>query len=143
MKVQELIEKKGTTVHAIQATTTVGDAARILLEKEVGSLLVCEGDKVSGIFTKNDLLRRYLESPSDFASKPLQDRQARPLFSTTLDTDLSEVFDVMVDRGIRHVPVFDGGKAVGIVTPIDILLYLKEAVKHDNEHLIRYIQGSY
>jgi len=143
MKVQELIDKKGTTVHAIQVTTTVGEAARVLLEKEVGSLLVCEGDKVSGIFTKNDLLRRYLASPSDFASKPLQNRPTRPLFSTTLDADLSDVFNVMVERGIRHVPVLDGGKAVGMVTPIDILLYLKEAVQHDNQQLIRYIQGSY
>lgn len=143
MKVSELIQKKRATIHTAPATATVAEAARILLETEVSSLLVLEGDTASGIFTKNDLLRRYLESPTGFDRKELRDVQSKPLFSTELDANLNDVFAEMVDRGIHHAPVFDGGKAVGMITPIDILLYLKEAVRHENEHLIRYIQGSY
>lgn len=143
MKVQELIQKKAAKVHSIQETATVAEAARMLLAMDVGSVLVCRGAEVIGIFTKNDLLRRYLESPGDFGKQPVRNPAARPLFTAAPDADLSDVFSAMVERGIRHVPVLEGGKAVGMVTPIDILLYLKEAVRHENEHLIRYIQGSY
>lgn len=82
MKVSELIQKKRATIHTAPATATVAEAARILLETEVSSLLVLEGDTASGIFTKNDLLRRYLESPTGFDRKELRDVQSKPLFST-------------------------------------------------------------
>jgi CBS domain-containing protein len=142
MKVHELIKKKGSTVYQVQAATTVAEAAKILLEKDIGSLLICDGDRVAGIFTKNDFVRRYLENPSGFSEKTVANSQGRPLFFTTLQADLGELFTEMVQRGIRHVPVLDGGKPVGMITPTDILLHLKEAIRYENQQLVKYIQGA-
>jgi len=142
MKVQELVQQKNTIVHSVQETATVSDAASLFLAKNISSVLVCKGDEVVGIFTKNDFLRRYLESPSDFAKQPVHNPNARPLFSTTPNADLGAVLSAMIERGLHHVPVLDGGKAVGMVTPIDILLHMKEVLHFENEQLIQYIRSS-
>jgi len=144
MTVQDLIKQKGNTVYCAGLRTTVSQAATLFLEKSVGSLVVCDQDRATGIFTKNDVLRRYLANPSGFASATIGDEPSRELFSTTLDANLGEVLEEMVRRGIRHVPVLDlSGKAVGIITPIDILLFKKDTLVHENQQLMNYIQGSY
>jgi CBS domain-containing protein len=143
MTVRELLDKTGGTVEQVNPTATVAEAARLLLDRNIGSLLICEDGRAIGIFTKNDLLRRYLENPSDFGGKPVSHDHARPLFSTSPEADLGEVFAEMVTRGIRHVPVLVNGNPAGIVTPIDILLHMKETIGHENQQLLQYIHGTH
>jgi CBS domain-containing protein len=143
MKVRELIQTYENTVHQIGPGTTVAEAARTLLEENIGSVLIAEDGLAIDIFTKNDFLRRYLEDPGGFAGKAVGSRAERKLFSATPDADLADVFAQMIERGIRHMPVFEDGKAVGMLTPIDVLLHLKEAVRFENKQLLQYIHGSY
>jgi CBS domain-containing protein len=143
MKVDELIKKRGGMVYRVQSDTTVADAAKILLEKDVGAVLVCDGERIVGIFTRNDIVRRYVENPAAFSGTSVASVPARPVFSAILDDDLGELFKEMVRRGIHHVPVIDGGRAVGMITPIDIVVHLKEAIQYENLQLINYIQGIY
>ena len=65
------------------------------------------------------------------------------LYTTTPDADLDDVMEAMVKRGFRHVPVLDGGRAVGMVTSQDILAHQNEILQVEREELVRYIQGSY
>jgi CBS domain-containing protein len=141
MKVRDLIQEKGGAVHTVEPSATVAEAARILLDRDIGSLLITEDGRATGIFTKNDLLRRYLEDPAGFGSASVVNPAARELYSTTLDASLGEVFGEMIRRGIRHVPVLDGGRPAGMITPIDVLVHLKEAVHYENEQLRKYIYG--
>jgi CBS domain-containing protein len=143
MKVSDLIRQKGGAVHHVPPQTKVAEAAQILLEKDIGSVLITEEGRATGIFTKNDLLRRYLEDPARCGEESVASRTGRELYSTAPDANLREVFGEMVRRGIRHVPVLDGGKPVGMITPIDVLMYLREAVDHENQQLRQYIYGGY
>jgi CBS domain-containing protein len=143
MKVRDLIQQNENTVHEVGPETTVAEAARAMIENNIGSVLIAEDGRAIGIFTKNDLLRRYLEDPGGFGGKAVVSRTGRKLCSTTPDADLTDVFGEMVERGIHHMPVIEDGKAVGMLTPIDVLLHLKEAVHYENKQLLQYIHGSY
>lgn len=143
IKVSELIHLKGPHVHTIPGSTTVAEAARAFLEKEVGSFLVGEDGQVLGIFTKNDLVRLAVEQEAGFGEHTVESVMTRDLFTTTPDADLDDVFGTMVDRGVRHVPVLDDGKAVGVITSIDILVHQKDAISFENEELLKYISGGY
>ena len=143
IKVSELIRLKGHQVHTIQKMTTVVEAARAFLEKKVSSFLVADGDQVIGIFTKNDLVRSAVNRPEGFGDLAVDSLMTAGPFTTTPDADLEDVFSQMVERGFRHVPVLDDGKAVGMITSIDILVHQKEAISFDNKELMKYIFGSY
>jgi CBS domain-containing protein len=59
------------------------------------------------------------------------------------DAELESVFGEMIRRGLHHVPVVDGDKAVGMLTPIDVLVHQKSEISFENQELMRYVSGSY
>jgi len=142
-KVSDLIRIKGREVHSVQKGTTVGIAARKFLDAGVSSLLVCDREAVSGIFTKNDLVRCCSKQEPDLWTQPVERYMSSDLFTTPPDADLNAVFDEMVQRNHGHVPVVEDGRAVGMITPVDILLHQKTIADFENRELVSYIQGHY
>lgn len=142
-KVRELMRLKSGPVHGIQKGATIVEAARAFVDEELGSLLVYDGEELVGIFTKNDLSRRCIDRRGDLRDVRVGDGLATEVFTTTPDAGLDEAFDEMIRRGCRHMPVLEDGRAVGMLTPIDILLYQKDTAHFENEVLVEYIQGSY
>ncbi len=142
-KVAELIRQKGREVQRIQYNTSVADTAQAFLDSGVSSFLVCDGEDVLGIFTKNDLVRCCVADPGGFGRRPVAESMTTDLFTAAADDDLDGVVEEMVRRGLRHVPVVDGKRAIGMITPIDILLYQTNAVRSDDRDMMRYINGSY
>lgn len=109
----------------------------------MSALVVYKGDKLVGIFTKNDLVRCCQQQPDGIRNLTIAPYMGRNLYSAGIHDNLDDVIEVMIARGIRHVPITEGGRAVGMVTPIDILEHQKGLLKGEHEELIRYIQGSY
>jgi CBS domain-containing protein len=140
-RVSELIRAKGAHVHTIDRAATIADAATAFLENEIGSLLVVEEGRVVGIFTKNDFVRAMMAGAS--SNRPVSEAMATDLFSVVPGTDLETVFVGMIRKGVRHVPVLEDGRPVGIITPIDILTFQKFIANFENSELMRYIQGTY
>jgi len=117
------------------------DAAHAFLDKDVSALVVFSGDDVVGVLTKNDLLRQYLKRSDEFASKTVGQCATTNFFSTTPDAKLDGLFEEMMRRGVRHVPVFEGKRPIGMITSVDILVHQKSSVEFENEQLMRYIHG--
>lgn len=140
-RVSDLIRAKGRHVHTIDHAATVAAAGQEFLEKGIGSLLVVEGDRVAGIFTKNDLVRALMAGspPGDPVSKSM----STDLFVVEPDAALEDVFQEMLRRGLRHVPVMAEHRLIGVITPIDVLVHQKDAAGFENSELMRYIQGTY
>ena len=109
----------------------------------MSALIVYDGEALVGIFTKNDLVRCCARHPEGLAGLKVADHMKRDLYTAQIDARLEDVIDRMVRGGFRHVPVLDGGRVVGMVTPIDILVHQKGALAGEHEELVRYIQGSY
>ena len=142
-RVMSLLQSRGVAIHGIRQTESVEDAVASFIDKKISALAVYDGDQLTGIFTKNDLVRCCAKHPDGVRKLRVSKVMKMNLYTTTPDADLDDVMEAMVKRGFRHVPVLDGGRAVGMVTSEDILAHQNEILQVEREELVRYIQGSY
>ena len=104
---------------AVEPTATVAEAATLMGGRHVGSALVIEDGRPTGIFTERDVLRA-LASDFDAAHHPVADWMTNDPTTVDIDTDVRTARDLMLDGGFRHLPVLEGIELVGIVSIRDI-----------------------
>jgi len=141
--VKDLLRSREATTEGIQQTGSVQEAVAEFLDKKISALVVYDGARLAGIFTKNDLVRCCNEHPGDVRKLEVAEVMKTNLFTTTPDADLDDVMAVMVEREFRHVPVVEEERAIGMLSSLDILAHQNEMLQVDREDLLRYVQGSY
>jgi CBS domain-containing protein len=104
---------------AVEPTSTVAEAATVMGERHVGSALVIEGGRPTGIFTERDILRA-LASDFDAAHHPVADWMTHDPMTVQAGADVRAARDLMLEGGFRHLPVTDGDKLVGVISIRDI-----------------------
>ena len=135
--VRELLAIKGSQVFSVGPDATVLDAALLMNEHRIGSLVVMEGGHVNGIITERDILRRVVVPRLDPAATPVRDVMTREVACCEPGTTLDEVRSVLKNRRIRHLPVCgDGNALVGMVSIGDLNAYQA----HDQERTIHVLQ---
>ena len=137
------LRTRGLGTHGIQHESSVDDAVRAFLATGVSALVVYDGEKFVGIFTKNDLVRCCGTHQEGIRGIKVEQFMKRNPYTADIHANLDDVIKVMIEKGFRHVPVLEEGRPVGMVTPIDILAYQKELLSGDSDQLMRYIHGSY
>ncbi len=141
--VQSILDSKGQHVHRIPEDATVLDAARAMTEHRIGALVVTRGDKVVGIFTERDLLNRVVSVALAPAVTLVRDVMSSPVVCCTPQTTRAECRTVMRNRRLRHLPVVQDDRLVGIVSIGDVL----EAAEADQQatikHLYEYLYGEW
>ncbi len=105
----------------ITPNKTLRDAAKIMEKEHVGALLVKEDDKIVGIITEQDMVRKGIAGAGNPSQKKIKEIMATDLVTTTPDEDIFEALRIMRDYNFRHLPVMNEGKFVGLVTLKDIL----------------------
>ena len=140
--VRDILAVKGPHVRSIGPDATVLDAALLMNEHKIGSLLVMAGGRLVGIITERDLLVRLVGKRRDPADTKVCDVMTAEVACCQPNTALDEARGVMKNRRIRHLPVLDGdGQLLGLVSIGDLNAYLS----HDQEvtiHILHeYIQG--
>ena len=137
-RLAEILEEKGGHVLEIDADATVLEAVQRMVEMNVGSLLVTEAGDVTGIVTERDYLRRVtLEDRTEDA--PVREIMSSPLVVATLETTIDECMALMTDRRIRHVPVVEEGKVVGLVSIGDLVKFKSKLQTFEIQFLNDYI----
>ncbi len=121
--VQDILLKKGREVTTIAATATALDGARLMNDRGLGGLVVIEGDRVIGVFTERDILRRVVAAQRDPATTVIREVMTSPVASCRPETTVEECRSVMSARRIRHLPVMDERGLCGIVTSGDVLAF--------------------
>ncbi len=113
---------------------TVRVAIARMLEENVGSVAVCEGERLVGIFTERDVLRLAGEGP-DFAEIRVGDVMTRQLVTLAPDDDILDAARLMGERKIRHLPVLEGENLLGVVGIREVVRALVERLwrTHDEE----------
>ncbi|HWL45101.1 MAG TPA: CBS domain-containing protein [Ilumatobacter sp.] len=102
------------------SSTTIGDAARLMRDRNIGDVLVTrDGDQLAGIVTDRDLVVRCLADGAA-ADATIAQACSSDLTTVGLDSSIDDAVNVMRERSLRRVPVVDGGRAVGIVTLGDL-----------------------
>lgn len=137
-RLAEILEEKGGNVLEIDADATVLEAVQQMVGMNVGSLLVTVEGEVTGIVTERDYLRRVtLEGRTEDA--PIREIMSSPLVVATLETTIDECMALMTDRRIRHVPVVDEGKVVGLVSIGDLVKFKSKQQTFEIQFLNEYI----
>lgn len=137
-RLAEILEEKGGNVLEIDADATVLEAVQQMVGMNVGSLLVTVKGEVTGIVTERDYLRRVtLEGRTEDA--PIREIMSSPLVVATLETTIDECMALMTDRRIRHVPVVDEGKVVGLVSIGDLVKFKSKQQTFEIQFLNEYI----
>ena len=109
-----------TTVTSVAATTTISEAAELMVRGRFGSVVVMRGDMVEGIFTERDVLRAVGNSV-DVQVETVAKWMTEDPITSDPDTDTEEAVGAMISGGFRHLPVVDANRLVGIVSLRDLL----------------------
>ena len=129
----------GSEVHAVTTDTTVLEALRLMARKDVGAVVVLSNGRLVGIFTERDYARKVV-----LVGKASRDLPVAEIMSTDVVTiDPSWTTDrcmaLMDERRIRHLPVVDGGKVIGVISIRAVVSAIVAEQKYTIQHLERYI----
>ncbi len=142
MKVKDILRRKGDQVIAVGPGATVLDALKVMAEKNVGGLLVMEGDSVLGIFTERDYARKIILKGKTSAESKISDVMVTHLITVTPENDTNDCMQLMSNKAIRHLPVMQDGKLAGLISIGDVVKSMLEEQQNVIEHLEHYISGA-
>ena len=122
MKVSEILKRKGERVETTESDATVAEAARVMKEKGIGSLVVCAGaGEMVGIVTERDIVHALADYGDRVIELPVSDLAEDPPTTCTPGDDVKRVMAVMTSRRVRHLPVVVGRELRGIVSIGDVV----------------------
>jgi len=138
-RLYEILQEKGGEVLEIDADASVFEAVQLMVEMNVGSLLVTVSGDITGIVTERDYLRRVtLEGRTD-RETPVREIMSSPLIVASPQTTVDECMALMTDRRIRHVPVVEEGRVVGVVSIGDLVKFKSKLQTFEIQYLTNYI----
>ena len=138
-RLYEILEEKGGDVFEIDAGASVFEAVQLMVEMNIGSLLVTEGGEISGIVTERDYLRRVTLEGRAERETAVREIMSSPLIVASPQTTIDECMALMTDRRIRHVPVVEEGKVVGLVSIGDLVKFKSKLQTFEIQYLTNYI----
>lgn len=139
--VRDMIRKKGGEVFSISPDATVFDALKLMSEDNSGALMVMQNGSVEGILSERDCIRKL-----DLMGRVSRETRVSEIMTAKVvyveaDQPLEECMAVMIDKGIRHLPVFDNGELLGLISVRDVLKEVVDVQKFLISQLEHYITG--
>lgn len=141
LQVRHLLLEKGDRVYAIGPDQPVLEAIRLMADKYIGALLVMEGDSLVGIVSERDYARNIILKGRSSRETPVRDIMASPVISVDPGDTVETCMRLCTDSRVRHLPVCEGGKVVGVVSIGDLVKATIDEQSEQIEHLQRYIAG--
>ena len=143
MQVRDVIKTKGGRVISIDPEASVSEAIARLVQNNIGSLPVVDGEGLLvGIFSERDALRGVHHHGEGFGRMQVTEVMTCEPVTCDLCDDVNEVMGQMSERRIAKVPVLEEGKLVGIISVGDVIKVMYDKVHSENQHLMSYIHGS-
>ena len=140
-RVSEILRGKQSEVLKIDASATVFEAIKKIVEQNVGSILVTRDDDVVGIMTERDYLRKIAIFGRTSHDTLVGEIMSSPLMYVTPETTIEESMAIMTDRRIRHLPVVENDEVVGIVSIGDVVKFQSREQSFQIKYLTEYISG--
>ena len=138
---RQLLNEKGHTVYTVGPNETVFDAIRKMADQDIGSLVVCEGTKPVGIITERHYARNvFLKGRASPSTRVREVMETQVLFARPEQT-VDECMAVMTDKKVRHLPVIDRDKLIGIISIGDLVKNIISDQKFTIEQLIHYVHA--
>jgi CBS domain-containing protein len=142
MTIAAILEKKGGEVVSIPAATSVRDAVALLAERRIGAVPVVEGEGVAGIVSERDVIYCLKSDGAAILDWPVSRIMTAPAITIERAVSALAALSQMTRRRIRHLPVVEGGKLVGIVSIGDLVAYRISRIEDEAEAMRAYIQSA-
>jgi len=139
--VRKLLEGKGRAIFSVEPQAAVLDAIRLMAEHHVGALVVMRGAALEGIVSERDYARKVILRGRSSADTPVRDIMSSPVLTVSLDTSVQQCMQLMTDRHVRHLPVLDGARVVGMVSIGDLVKAVIADQQQQIEQLETYIHS--
>ena len=142
MTIAAILEDKGREATTVAAGTSVADAARLLAEKRIGALPVLDGDAVAGIFSERDILYCLAKEGAAALGRSVGELMTAPALTVDPSVSVLGALSLMTQRRVRHLPVVDGGRLIGIVSIGDLVKHRIERIEAEADAMRSYIQSA-
>ena len=136
--VRTLLEGKGRAIYSVEPQATVLDAIRLMAEHHVGALLVMRGAALEGIVSERDYALKVI-LPGRGSDTPVSEIMSSPVLTVSPDTTVQQCMQLVTDKRVRHLPVVDGGRVVGMVSIGDLVKAVIAEQQQQIEQLESYI----
>ena len=141
MKIRDILSHKGRDVVTASQGDGVLHAVRVLVDHNIGGVVVVDGEEIVGMLTERDILRLVATRPDELQTLEVGQVMTRDVIKAAPDDDLADVIDIMSENRIRHLPVIEKGRVAGIVTIGDVVNGFRRVAEDENAHLRQYIQA--
>jgi IMP dehydrogenase len=141
MKVHELLHLKSRPVYTLSSDQTVDDAINLMTAKKAGALMITESDHPVGIFAERDVFRAHIrDKTAAFTDIQLKDAMTPKLLAAKTEDEISSVMSMMIQADIKHMPVIEENKIVGMLTLADLIEHQINMLTDELHHLREYIE---
>ena len=142
--VSQVLRIKGSShVYTVRPTASICEAAMLMQEKAIGSVLVVENNQILGILNERDCILKVLVPWISSAETEVRDIMQQDVVTVSPDTTVNECFTIMTHGRIRHLPVVQNGIILGLVSIGDIVRALVEDQEFLINQLVNYVTGSH
>jgi CBS domain-containing protein len=141
MHVRDILSDKGQVVHSCTPDDTLADVSQLMVGHNIGSLVVMQDEEMVGIITERDILRACAANRGPLEFLKVADRMTRCPVVASPNDEVADIMCIMTERRIRHVPVVERGRLVGLVSIGDTVKAQHDELCRENHYLKSYIQS--
>jgi len=137
--IREILDNKGHQIWSVSPDTKIFEVLQLMAEKNIGALVVLNGDKLVGIISERDYARKVALKGKTSKETPVRDIMTPKVLYVTPEKTAEDCMALMIEKRIRHLPVYEQDKLIGVVSIGDVVKAVIEEKKIAIEHLENYI----
>ncbi len=142
MTIAAILQNKGSEVLTVDAGTSVREAIALLAERRIGALPVTRGGEVAGIMSERDIIYCLKSDGAAVLDWPVERIMTAPAITIAPDRQVMSALSLMTQRRIRHLPVVEDGRLVGLVSIGDLVKYRMDKIEQEAAAMLSYIQSA-
>ena len=139
--VRHLLESKGSEVYSVAPDAPVVEAIRLMAQRGIGALVVLDGERLAGVVSERDYARKVVLQGRSSSSTLVQEIMTPDVVQVGLDDTVDRCMQLVTDRRLRHLPVVEGSRVIGVVSIGDLVKAVIEDQQEELDQLQRYIAG--
>ena len=139
--VSQMLDHKGRAMYSVEPEDPVLEAIQLMADRHVGALLVMKGDELVGIVSERDYARKVILMGRSSAETPVWQIMSAPVLTVSPRHSVQECMQIMTEHRVRHLPVVESGRVVGVVSIGDLVKALIQDQQQTIEQLESYIHS--